>query len=305
MRRVTVRVPATAANLGPGFDCLGVALDIWNELTVERGAFRVEIEGEGAEQLPRDDSNFIVKSVDAAFRAAGSPLPEFAYRCRNVVPLTSGLGSSSAAIVSGVAAGILMRDEKTELDADSLNAVMGIAADMEGHPDNAAPATFGGCRVGVRDGRGWITDRIGLPQNMRAVLYMPGVEGSTATARAVLPEKVTRTDAVFNVGGAALLVNAFASGNLEVLRRATEDRLHQPVRSRMYPGMNALIQAALEAGAHGAFLSGAGPTVMALTTGDEPAVAEAMTEVARAMDLGGRVLVTDPTERGVHTVEAS
>ena len=297
-----VRVPATAANLGPGYDCLGMSLDIWNELTVERGPFRVEIRGEGADQLPRDETNLIVRSVAAAFEAVGKPLPELAYACQNVIPLTRGLGSSSAAIVSGLAAGARLSGADAKLDKAAL---MGMAADMEGHPDNAAPATLGGCRVGVHDGERWIADRIRMPDGMNAVLFIPDVEGSTAAARAVLPDEVPRADAIFNVGRAALLVNALASGNLGMLRRATEDRLHQPVRSRLYRGMDALIAAALEGGAHGACLAGAGPTVMALTTGREDTVLERMTEAARRLDVPGRGLVTHPVEQGVHVVEAT
>ena len=302
IRRVKVRVPATAANLGPGYDCLGMSLDIWNELTVERGPFRVEIRGEGADQLPRDETNLIVRSVAAAFEAVGKPLPELAYACQNVIPLTRGLGSSSAAIVSGLAAGARLSGADAKLDKAAL---MGMAADMEGHPDNAAPATLGGCRVGVHDGERWIADRIRMPDGMNAVLFIPDVEGSTAAARAVLPDEVPRADAIFNVGRAALLVNALASGNLGMLRRATEDRLHQPVRSRLYRGMNALISAALAGGAHGAFLAGAGPTVMALTTGREDTVLDSMKEAAQSLDLPGRGLVTHPVEQGVYVVEAA
>jgi len=299
---VKVRVPATAANLGPGYDCLGMSLDIWNQLTVERGPFRVEIRGEGADHLPRDETNLIVRSVAAAFEAAGRPLPELAYVCCNVIPLTRGLGSSSAAIVSGLTAGARLSGADAELDKAAL---MGMAADMEGHPDNAAPATLGGCRVGVRDGERWITDRIRTPDGMNAVLFIPDVEGSTAAARAVLPDEVPMADAIFNVGRAALLVNALASGNLGMLRRATEDRLHQPVRSRLYRGMDALIAAALEGGAHGACLAGAGPTVMALTTGREDTVLERMAEAARRLDVPGRSLITHPVDQGVHVVEAT
>jgi len=301
VRRVTVRVPATAANLGPGYDCLGVALDIWNELTVERGPFRVDIRGEGADQLPRDETNLIVRSVAAAFDAAGKPVPELAYVCHNVIPLTRGLGSSSAAIVSGLAAGARLSGADAELDSAAL---MEMAADMEGHPDNAAPATLGGFRVGVRDGERWIADRVRIPEGMSAVLFIPDVEGSTAAARAILPDEVPRADAVFNLGSAALLVNALASGNLGMLRRATEDRLHQPVRSRLYRGMSALISAALAGGAHGAFLAGAGPTVMALATGREDAVLDKMKEAAHTLGVPGRGLITHPVEQGVHLVEA-
>jgi len=299
IRRTTVRVPATAANLGPGYDCLGMALDIWNELTVERGPFRVDVRGEGADQLPRDETNLIVRSVAAAFGAAGKPVPDLSYLCRNAIPLTRGLGSSSAAIVGGLMAGAQLSG--ADLDGPAL---FDLAADIEGHPDNAAPATLGGCRIGVRDGKRWIADRINMPAGLSAVLFIPDVEGSTATARAVLLDKVPMVDAVFNMGRAALLVNALASGNLHMLRQATEDRLHQPMRSGLYRGMSDLIDAALAGGAHGAFLAGAGPTVMALTTGNEDTVLDSMKETALRLDVPGRGLVTHPVEQGAHVVEA-
>ncbi|NQU97529.1 MAG: homoserine kinase [Chloroflexi bacterium] len=299
IRRTTIRVPATAANLGPGYDCLGMALDIWNELTVERGPFRVDVRGEGADQLPRDETNLIVRSVAAAFGAAGKPVPDLSYLCRNAIPLTRGLGSSSAAIVGGLMAGAQLSG--ADLDGPAL---FDLAADIEGHPDNAAPATLGGCRIGVRDGKRWIADRINMPAGLSAVLFIPDVEGSTATARAVLLDKVPMVDAVFNMGRAALLVNALASGNLHMLRQATEDRLHQPMRSGLYRGMSDLIDAALAGGAHGAFLAGAGPTVMALTTGNEDTVLDSMKETALRLDVPGRGLVTHPVEQGAHVVEA-
>ncbi len=298
IRRTTVRVPATAANLGPGYDCLGMALDIWNEVAVERGPFRVNVRGEGADQLPRDETNLIVRSVAAAFDAAGKPVPDLSYACHNAIPLTRGLGSSSAAIVGGLMAGAQLSG--ADLDGPAL---FDLAADIEGHPDNAAPATLGGCRIGVRDGKRWIADRINMPAGLSAVLFIPDVEGSTATARAVLPDEVPIVDAVFNMGRVALLVNALASGNLHMLRQATEDRLHQPMRSRLYRGMNDLIDAALEGGAHGAFLAGAGPTVMALTTGNEDTVLDSMKETALRLDVPGRGLVTHPVEQGAHVVE--
>jgi len=300
-RRATVRVPATAANLGPGYDCLGMALDIWNELTVEPGPFRFSIRGEGADQLAKDETNLIVTSVARAFESVGLPLPEMAYECRNAIPLTRGLGSSSAAIVAGLKAGARLSGADAQMDDMAL---FGMAADLEGHPDNAAPAVLGGCRVGIRDGERWISGGIELPEDMKAVLYVPDVEGSTATARAVLPGEVPRTDAVFNIGRAALLANAFATGDLSMLPQATEDRLHQPARSTLYKGMNELIQAAIEGGAQGAFLSGAGPTVMALTVGGESAVLDGMNETARRLGIPGQGLITRPVEQGAHIVEA-
>lgn len=299
--RVTVRVPATTANIGPGFDCIGFALDIWNEITVERAPFRFDIQGEGETTLPRDPRNLVVTGVVTAFRAAGSEPPEFAYRCINAIPCSSGLGSSSAAIVCGLLAGAAFADQKfTESD------LLDLAASIEGHPDNVAPAILGGCQIGVRHEGKWYTDEVRLPPALKAVIFIPdrSSKGSTIETRMALAPEVSRSDAVYNIGRAALLVNALATGNLEALKVATEDRLHQPARSHLFPYLNRLIKAALDAGAHGAFLSGAGPSVLALATNREMTVAYEMTEAARLFGLSGKTRIVDPSQKGGHVVKA-
>ncbi|MFW6174811.1 MAG: homoserine kinase [Chloroflexota bacterium] len=296
--RVTVRVPATVANMGPGFDCIGVALDIWNELTVERGAFSVSVSGDGEESLPRDERNLVVRGLRAAFASRQEKVPEVRYICRNDIPYSRGLGSSSAAIVAGLLAGFALLDHAPEP-----RDVLDLAADIEGHPDNVAPAILGGCQIGVHSGEHWITSRVPLPQKLKAVVMAPDVEGETAEARALLATEVSRADAVFNIGRAALLVNALCSGQLELLKDATEDRLHQPARSRVYRSLNTVIRAAMTGGAKGAFLAGAGPAVMALTAGREYTVAYEMTEAARLHGIDAKTRVVSPSDRGGHIVE--
>jgi homoserine kinase len=300
-QRVTVRVPATTANLGPGFDCIGFALDIWNETTVERAPFAIEIHGEGETTLPRDARNLVVTGVVTAFRVAGCTPPEFSYTCRNAIPSSSGLGSSSAAIVTGLLAGAMFADHKfTKAE------LLDLAASVEGHPDNVAPAILGGCQIGVRHEGRWYTDQVKLPADLKAVIFIPdrSSKGSTIETRMALASEVSRSDAVYNIGRAAMLVNALASSNLEALRIATEDRLHQPSRSHLFPYMNRLIKAALDAGAHGAFLSGAGPSVMALATHREMTVAYEMTEAARLFGLTGSTRVVAPSLKGGYIVKA-
>lgn len=302
VRRVTVRVPATTANIGPGFDCIGFALDIWNETTVERAPFDFQIEGEGEAALPRDARNLVVTGLAAVFRAAGCEPGEFAYRCRNAVPAGSGLGSSSAAVVTGILAGAAFIEKRFEMKD-----LLDLAASIEGHPDNVAPALLGGCQIGVRHAGHWYTDPVMLPAGLRAIVFVPDESSkrSTIETRLALPPEVSRSDAVFNIGRAAMLVNALASGNLDALRIATEDRLHQPARSSLFPYLNKVIKAALDAGAHGGFLSGAGPSVIALATTREMTIAYEMTEAARLFGVAGRTRVVMPTARGGHvTVEA-
>lgn len=299
MDRVTVLAPATTANMGPGFDCIGMALDLWNELTVERGEFQVSTEGEGAEDLPLDARNLVVTGVEAAFLAAEKELPSLRYHCKNRVPHGRGLGSSSAAIVAGLVAGAALAE--IELNYSDL---VKLAADIEGHPDNVAPAVYGCCIVGVHDGDDWLIDEVPVPEELSAVLFVPDVLTNTHESRARLPERITRADAVYNIGRAAMLVSAFHKGRFELLRQATQDRLHQPLRGQAFPALPRLIKAALNGGAHGAFLSGAGPSVMALTTGREVTVSYEMAEAARISEVPGRSIVLKPARRGAHVVES-
>ena len=297
LQRVSVRVPATAANLGPGFDAIGIAVDLWNELTVEPGPFKVVIEGDGAEEIPRDEHNLVVAGARAAYEARGAEFPEMRFHCVNGIPFARGLGSSSAAIVSGIVAGFALQGD----GADPTEALE-LAAEIEGHPDNVAPAILGGCQIGVKSGEKWITSRVALPDDLYTVILIPDYVGETAHARSVLRDEVQRADAVFNIGRSALLVNALSTGQLDLLRYATEDRLHQPARADIYKGLNTIIRAALTGGAHGAFLSGAGPAVMAFTTGRENTVAYEMTEAARLHGIEATTRVVRPTERGAHVV---
>ena len=295
--RITVKVPATTANLGPGFDALGMALDMWNTVTVTTGSSGVSVEGEGEDDLPRDESNIVVAGIQSALRSLDVRVPELAIHCENRIPLARGLGSSSAATVAGLLAGLAMAGRATEQ-----RLLFDMAADIEGHPDNAAPAVYGGCCISVKGRDGWVVDQTPLPDDLRAVAFIPDVSTNTSAARAVLPSQVSREDAVFNLGRTALFVNALATGRLELLRHATEDRLHQLQRGKFFPAMKNIIRAALDGGAHGAFLSGAGPTVMALTTGREVTVLYEMSEAARKSSAPGRAVVLSPALTGARVV---
>ena len=277
---------------------MGMALDLWNTVTVTAGNSGVSIEGEGEDELPRDESNIVVSGINSALRALGADAPEFAVRCENRIPLARGLGSSSAATVAGLLAGLAMAGRAAEQ-----RLLFDLAADIEGHPDNAAPAVYGGCCISVKGKDGWVIDQTPLPSDLNTVAFIPEVSTNTSEARAVLPDKVSREDAVFNLGRTALFVNALATGRLELLRHATDDRLHQPQRGKFFPAMKNIIRAALDGGAHGAFLSGAGPTVMALTTGREVTVLYEMSEAARKSSAPGRAVVLRPALTGAHVVQ--
>lgn len=296
--RVTVKVPATTANLGPGFDCLGMALDIWNSIDVQVGPPGIEITGEGEKTLPRGPDNLVARSLRASFEEAGLRAPEVRISCRNEIPLDRGLGSSSAAVVGGLAAG----NELAGRPLDSRR-LLELAESFEGHPDNVAPALLGGCRIVVRDGESLITALVPVPETVRTVLFIPDVPMPTDSARKLLSDTVSRRDAVYNIGRAALLVRAFATGDKAHLAEATQDRLHQPERRAIFPAMGNIIRAAIGAGALGAFLSGAGSTVIALAEEREFTIGYEMADAAAKSGIGGSIRVTGPTARGAHTVE--
>lgn len=259
---VRVRVPATSANLGPGYDSIGLALQIYNELTLSKAAgpqSTVEITGEGAQSLPRDGSHLSLKAADLLFEKASLKPPAWRLRQHNRVPPASGLGSSAAAIVGGLwaANAFLPRPFSREQ-------LLELAVMLEGHPDNVAPALYGGAVICCREGERWHTMRLIPSAGLQLQLALPALTLSTGEARRVLPEQLSRSDAVFNLGRAAALTAALLTGEEGPLGWATEDRLHQPYRCPLIPGAEAALAAARRAGAGGAALSGAGPAVIAL-----------------------------------------
>ena len=302
-RQVTVRVPATTANLGPAFDCMGMALCIWNEIDVRLGETTrptVRITGQGEDSLPQDASNLVYRAYSRLLQETGRSLPVPVITCRNEIPLERGLGSSAAAIVGGlVAANHLVGNPLSPQE------ILPLAVELEGHPDNVAPALLGGIRIVVPGPESLITAPVPLPSDLRAVLFIPEVSISTADARAVMPATVSLNDALFNVGRTALLVNALATGRLQDLKAATKDKLHQPHRSHLLPAMRLIIQEALKGGALGAFVSGSGSTVLALAQGHEMSVAYEMAEMARKTNVPGRAIITFPSQKGAYVVDES
>lgn len=273
---VTVRVPATTANLGPGFDCLGLALDLWNETTISLrdSGVQVEVLGEGAERLPQNEHNLVVQAVKSVYAATGASLPAGLHvRCLNHIPTGSGLGSSAAATLAGlVGANVLL---KNPLDADEL---LRLGAGMEGHLDNLAAAYYGGLVLVAppgQDGGEAVVRRVDVP-SMQVAVAVPEVRITTDEARRALPGQVPLADVVFNLGRALLVVEAFRHGDLDLLGKVMEDRLHQPYRLGLIPGAEAALRAAHAAGANAAALSGAGPGVVAFCREQAQEIAEAM-----------------------------
>lgn len=286
------RVPATSANLGPGFDCLGLALAGWElrawltpaevdprRWTCDEREVRWNLRGRGPAAAPPEE-NLVVRAICAAFARAGQAHPP-AWRLavRSTIPPARGLGSSAAAIVAGLAvANQWLRRAGRPLGRDDL---LQIAADLEGHADNVAAALYGGAVVAWRDAGGrWQAVQVPLGGSWVAVVAIPEVSSYTHEARQILPIEVDHADAVFNAARAALLVNALASGRGDLLAEAMRDRLHQPYRMALFPWLDDLIRLALAAGADGACFSGAGPSVLALVP------TERAEEVARALSAG-------------------
>jgi homoserine kinase len=285
---VHVRVPATSANLGPGFDALGLALDLDNEVQAsEDDRISVSIEGEGVRRLPTSADNVVARGVRLAFQAAGRPFRGVALRCVNRIPPARGLGSSSAAWVGGLMAGNQLMGGPL-----SREKLLELAAGAEGHPDNVAAALYGALTVSCTGADGRVLAlSLPVPDSLSWVVLVPSITSSTAEARAVLPASVSRGDAVFNVQRVALLLAALHTARDDALPTALDDKLHQPYRRALFPWLPAVAEAARAAGALGCVLSGAGPSLLAVVHGQDradTAVAPAMEKALRAAGIEGR-----------------
>ncbi|WP_086821471.1 homoserine kinase [Allokutzneria sp. NRRL B-24872] len=258
---VRVTVPASTANMGSGFDALGMALAMHDVLEVElaEDGLRIEVVGEGAGQVPQDESHLVVRAIRAAFDACGFGAPGLRLRCHNNIPHARGLGSSAAAVVAGVAAGYALAGHK--LDDDALH----LAAEFEGHADNAAASFHGGAVIAWHDGLKHRAVRVEPHVELAPIAFVPEVTSSTAMTRGLLPERVPHRDAAFAAGRAALAVHALTD-RPDLLLDAMADRLHQEYRRPAWPESMRLVDALREAGIAAA-ISGAGPTVLALPTG--------------------------------------
>jgi homoserine kinase len=261
---VRVKVPATSANLGPGFDTLGIALSYYDDLevtAVKPGTITVEVTGEGQGQVPLDESHLVVRAILETFKRVGQKAPGLALRANNRIPHGRGMGSSGAAVVSGIMAakglltGIAEVSDKLMLD---------LATEFEHHPDNVAPALFGGLSIAWEDEAGPHTKKLSVHRGVSPLVLVPSTKMSTELARSMQPDSVPHADAVFNVSRSALLVAAMVSSP-ELLMAATEDKLHQNYRAAAMPETDNLIRL-LRSEGHAAVVSGAGPSVLVLAS---------------------------------------
>src|SRR5207249_8362178 len=287
--RVQVRVPATSANLGPGFDTLGLALALHNEVVAEEAdGVLVRIEGEGADRLARTGDNVVARGVRLAYEEAGRAFKGCALTCLNRIPTARGLGSSAAAWVGGLVAGNALLGEPL-----SKEALLALAARAEGHPDNVAAAVLGGLTVSCAVPAGIAAVSLPVPRSLAWVVLIPAVTSSTAEGRALLPPSVPLEDAVFNVQRVALLLASLQAGRSDTLGAALDDRLHQPYRLKLFPWLPDVAAAARAAGALGCVLSGAGPALLAVVPGDGGAVARAMERALKKAGVEGSARAFD------------
>ena len=261
-----VKVPATSANMGPGFDCMGIALDIYNTVAAEEipEGLVIENHGRDADLVVNDDSNLIYKAMKTVFEKVGFAPKGVKIISYNEIPVARGLGSSAAS----TAAGLMLANAMTG-DTLSLEEIIRLGTALEGHPDNIVPALIGGMTLSYSQDTssvGYI--KVDFPENLKMLVMVPDFMLSTSKARMVLPQQVELGNAVFNISRAALMVAALTAGKLEHLKYAVQDRLHQPYRAKLIPGMQEVFEQAYDAGARGVFLSGAGSTIVAMVDAD-------------------------------------
>jgi len=296
MSTITVTVPATTANLGPGFDCLGMALNLRNEFqfTPQPDHITIDVHGEGVDSIPTDTSNLIVQSMQFLCDYVGRPLPCCHIEQTNHVPAASGLGSSSTATVAGLmgANGLLGNLVDKEC-------ILKLATRIEGHPDNVAPAIFGGLVLVPmgEDGEALVVERITVP-SMTVALVLPDFELLTADARAALPTKIDRADAIFNMARVPLVLRALEKCDYPLLSVAMEDRLHQPYRMALVPGMKAAFAAARTAGAAAVAISGAGPSTIAFAAENHAVIGQAMIDAYATAGLKARMWLLEADNCG-------
>ena len=262
---IKVKVPATSANMGAGFDSLGIALGLYNYVYAEEAGdgLNIEILDDSAQYLVTDERNLVYRSMMAVFDKVSYKPKGIHLKLENNIMITRGLGSSSAGIVSGLLAANKLCGARL-----SKNELLNIATEIEGHPDNVAPAILGGMTVTARYKDRVFFDKNDIPSDLRFAAFVPDFYLATKLSRSILPKNIPMTDAVFNLSRSALLVSSIMSGKYENLRAAVDDRLHQRYRKKLVPHIDSLFRKAYGAGALGVYLSGAGPTVVAIVSRD-------------------------------------
>jgi homoserine kinase len=295
---ITIRVPATSANLGPGFDSLGLALDLWNETLITLAIeYTVQVRGEGTEKLSLGENNLIIQSAQKLADCVGKHLPPFHVDCVNHIPLSSGLGSSAAAKLTGLLGANTLLGKPLSTDE-----ILDLATEMEGHPDNVAPALLGGLVVSTLEDGKVFAQRIQMDANSDSpiciTVVLPEFHLPTHESRTALPQQVALKDAIHNIGRAVLVTEAFRNGDVDLLGKAMTDTLHQPHRLPLIPGAQAAMDAAKRAGASAAALSGAGPSMIAFSSKQDSAIGDAMKHAFEERGLQARIFPLKMSNHG-------
>ena len=297
---VKVKVPATSANMGAGFDCLGVALGLYNYVEAEEtdNGLVIDIKDSTADYLPGNERNLVYRSMKTLFDEVGYTAKGLHLVQKNDIPVTRGLGSSSAGIVGG----LLAANEISKADL-SRDEILAIAARIEGHPDNVAPAIMGGMTVNVTDFGKFKYVRTDVPEDLMFAAFVPEFTLSTKKARGVLPKTVSVRDAVFNMGRSALLMSSIMTGKYENIRAATADKLHQRYRKKFIPNIDDVFKAAYRADALGVYLSGAGPAVVAIIKADNENFVKKMNYFVKTKINGWNMHILKPDNMGAVVCE--
>ncbi len=304
--KIVIKVPATTANLGPGFDTLGLALDLWNESTFSTAEeFSVQVTGEGVDRVPQPRENLILRAAQRLAEITGKTLEPIQVACLNRIPFGSGLGSSAAATLTGLLGANTWLG--TPLSQDE---ILSLAIEIEGHSDNVAPALLGGLTVSTMDGDKVIARSIpveagssnpgGKTPPLHVTVVVPDFHFSTREARAALPKQITLRDAIHNISRAVLVTEAFRTGDLDLLGQAMTDTLHQPYRLPLIPGGQAAMDAAKEVGAAAVALSGAGPSLIAFSAQQGSTIGDEMKRVFAESGLTARVFQLSISSHGAN-----
>ena len=260
---VHIKVPATSANMGPGFDCAGIALNLYNEIWVEEIESGVEISSKNNKPIPKGNKNLIYNTIKGFYEEEGMDLPGIRLIQEDNIPMTRGLGSSAACIVGGLLAANALSGKNYPIDK-----IAKMAAKLEGHPDNSNPALMGGMIISAVDEDDMRCVKVDVPKELVFAVMIPNFALSTAESRSVLPPVYSRKEAVFNSSRTGLLVASMMTGNIDNLRLAMDDIIHQPYRKKLIRGYDEIFDAAVRNGSKAEYLSGAGPTLMAVITED-------------------------------------
>lgn len=301
---ITLRVPATSANLGSGFDTIGMAVSLYNIFKVMEilpvGEFKIEAHGEGARELSDPDANLVIKAYEKTCAIWGEKPQGFSMWCHNIIPLCRGLGSSSSAVVAGV----LIADYLVGKNSHKESELLRIMTTIEGHPDNVAPCYLGGMVVSCWNGEDLRYVRLpALPSDLLCVVAVPDERVKTSEARKALPTNVKFEDAVFNLGRAALLTAAWATGKWDYLKWGMDDRLHQPYRSKLFSGGEVIFSRVQELPeCVSVAISGSGPSVIAFVNGSTRRVAETMCRTFTEYGVRSQFFVLDSSAQGAKVV---